>query len=178
METRIKRGDIFYYDFGDNTGSIQSGRRPVLVIQEDGFNAKAPTIIVAAITSVIKKQYLPSHVILPDNTGLAQQSMVLLEQLRSVNKSDLIEPVGFVDDESTWRRINNGIKKTFVLWIYKNGRSGDVRCLCSKCLQDYKSNPSIIVKRLDPFKSTKEHCDKCDGRGYDYIIYDKKKTQR
>lgn len=147
METRIKRGDIFYYDFGDNTGSIQSGRRPVLVIQEDGFNAKAPTIIVAAITSVIKKQYLPSHVILPDNTGLAQQSMVLLEQLRSVNKSDLIEPVGFVDDESTWRRINNGIKKTFGLWIYKNGRSGDVRCLCSKCLQDYKSNPSICTSR-------------------------------
>ncbi len=81
METRIKRGDIFYYDFGDNAGSIQSGRRPVLVIQEDGFNSKAPTIIVAAITSVIKKQYLPSHVVLPDDTGLTQQSMVLLLSL-------------------------------------------------------------------------------------------------
>lgn len=104
--------------------------------------------------------------------------MVLLEQLRAVNKSDLMEYVGFVDDESTWRYINNGIKKTFGLWIYKNGRSGDVRCLCPKCLQDYKSNPSIIVKRLDPFKSTKERCDKCDGRGYDYIIYDKKKIRR
>ena len=166
MESKIRRGDIFYYDFGDNAGSIQNGRRPVLVIQEDGFNAKAPTVIVAAITSVIKKQYLPSHVVLPEGSGLKQESMVLLEQLRAVNKSDLVEYVGFIDDKTTWRFINNGLKKTFGLWI---------RCLCPRCLQDYKSNTSIIVKRLDPFVSAKERCDKCDGLGYEYIIYDKKR---
>ena len=178
MERKIKRGDIFYYDFGENKGSIQSGRRPVLVIQADDFNAKAPTIIVAAITSVIKKQYLPTHVILPEDSGLPQQSMALLEQLRSVNKDDLAEQVGFVADENTWRYINNGIKKTFGMWVYKNDRTGDIRCLCPKCLQDYKSNPSIIVKRLDPFKSEKDRCDKCDSTGYDYIVYDKKAVRR
>ena len=175
MESKIRRGDIFYYDFGDNAGSIQNGRRPVLVIQEDGFNAKAPTVIVAAITSVIKKQYLPSHVVLPEGSGLQQESMVLLEQLRAVNKSDLMEQVGFIDDKTTWKYINYGLKKTFGLWIYKNGRSGDIRCLCPRCLQDYKSNTSFIVKRLDSFASTKERCDKCDGLGYEYIIYDKKR---
>lgn len=51
----IKRGDIFYYDFGETEGSIQSGRRPVLVIQADGFNAKSPTVIIASITAVIKR---------------------------------------------------------------------------------------------------------------------------
>lgn len=174
MENRIKRGEIYSYDFGKRTGSIQSGRRPVLVLQADEFNSKAPTVIVAAITSVIKKQYLPSHVILPDNTGLKQESMVLLEQIRAVNKSDLIDCIGFVDDEETWRCINRGVKMAFGLWAYNNDRSGDIRCLCTKCLKDYTGNSNFIVKRLDPFKSVKSRCDKCDGFGYDYIVYDKK----
>lgn len=94
MDQIIKRGDIYYFDFGENRGSIQSGNRPVLVLQADNFNTKAPTIIVAAITTVIKKQYLPSHVVLPDDTGLKQPSMVLIEQIRAVNKSDLTNKVG------------------------------------------------------------------------------------
>ena len=72
MNRTIKRGDIFYYDFGENKGSIQCGRRPVLCLQADDFNRKAPTVIVAAITTVIKKQYMPSHVLLPPDAGLPQ----------------------------------------------------------------------------------------------------------
>ena len=60
----VRRGEIYSYDFGTTEGSIQSGRRPVLVIQADNFNEKAPTVIVASITTVIKKRYLPSHIIL------------------------------------------------------------------------------------------------------------------
>ncbi len=56
-EKMICRGDLFYYDFGDNSGSVQSGERPVLVVQADDYNQNAPTIIVAAVTSVIKKRY-------------------------------------------------------------------------------------------------------------------------
>ena len=62
-EKMICRGDLFYYDFGDNSGSVQSGERPVLVVQADDYNQNAPTIIVAAVTSVIKKRYLPSHIL-------------------------------------------------------------------------------------------------------------------
>lgn len=174
---KIRRGDLFSYDFGDNKGSIQSGKRPVLVIQADDFNVKAPTVIVAAVTSVIKKQYLPSHVILPLECGLNQQSMVLLEQLRAVNRDELKQKIGFCDDADSWRQINNGIKKAFGLWFYKRERTGDIRCLCPKCLQDYTSNPSYIVKRLDPFSGKKEHCDKCDGLGYEYLVYDKKSVR-
>ena len=174
MEQNIKRGEIFYYDFGINEGSIQSGLRPVLCLQADNFNTKAPTIIVAAITTVIKKQYLPSHVILPDGTGLKQTSMVLLEQIRAVNKTDLQDKVGFLNDEQTWRQINNGIKKTFGLWIYHPERSGDIRCLCPKCIKDYMENDNYIVKRLDPFAREKDQCTKCDRLGYDYLIYDKR----
>ena len=101
---------------------------------------------------------------------------ISVEQLRAVNRADLTDYVGFVDDEATWRQINNGIKKTFGLWIYKNGRSGDIRCLCPKCLQDYKANPSIIVKRLDPFARSKDRCIKCDNPGYDYLLFDRRQN--
>ena len=82
----IQRGDLFYYDFGKREGSVQSGERPVMVIQADNFNANAPTIIVAAVTAVMKKKYLPSHIILGEDFGLKKPSMVLLEQIQTVNK--------------------------------------------------------------------------------------------
>ena len=79
----IQRGDLFYYDFGKREGSVQSGERPVMVIQADNFNANAPTIIVAAVTAVMKKKYLPSHIILGEDFGLKKPSMVLLEQIQT-----------------------------------------------------------------------------------------------
>ena len=93
----IRRGDIFLYDFGVNTGSIQNGYRPVLVVQADDFNANAPTVIVAAITSATGKRYLPSHIIIGEGFGLSKPSMVMLEQQRTVNKDELIEFIGHID---------------------------------------------------------------------------------
>lgn len=173
-ETEIRRGDIFSYDFGTRIGSIQSGVRPVLVIQADNFNANAPTVIVASITSVIKKRYLPSHIILGEDFGLTKPSMVLLEQIQTVNKDDLTEYIGFVDDERLWRQINAALKKTFGLWLYNTDRIGDIRCLCPKCLNDYFRDPNYVVRRLDPFQKSKGTCDKCNDRGWDYIVYDKR----
>ena len=114
----VRRGEIYSYDFGTTEGSIQSGRRPVLVIQADNFNEKAPTVIVASITTVIKKRYLPSHIILDDRFGLEKPSMVLLEQIQTVNKSSLTDYIGFVEDERIWKQINAAIKQTFGLWFY------------------------------------------------------------
>ena len=102
----IKRGDLFYYDFGTREGSIQSGVRPVLVVQADDYNRNAPTIIVACLTAVIKKRYLPSHIILGEDFGLKKPSMVLLEQIQTVNKEHLTDYIGSVDDEHLWRQIN------------------------------------------------------------------------
>ena len=95
----IQRGDLFYYDFGKREGSVQSGERPVMVIQADNFNANAPTIIVAAVTAVMKKKYLPSHIILGEDFGLKKPSMVLLEQIQTVNKDELTDYIGSVNDE-------------------------------------------------------------------------------
>ena len=170
----IQRGDLFYYDFGKREGSVQSGERPVMVIQADKFNANAPTIIVAAVTAVMKKKYLPSHIILGEDFGLKKQSMVLLEQIQTVNKDELTDYIGSVNDERLWKHINAALKKTFGLWIYNTDRTGDVRCLCPKCLSDYIHDPNYVVRRLDPFAKSKDHCDKCNNSGWDYIVYDKR----
>ncbi len=166
----IRRGDIFYIDFGNNAGSVQCGKRPVLVLQADNFNQNAPTIIVAAITSVAKKKYLPSHIWLGEEFGLKKPSMVLLEQVRTVNKAELTEYVGTVNDEQVVRQINAALKRTFGLWIYKPEDEKNVRCLCPKCLSDYRLNPQYIIRRKDPFAKVREQCDRCGRSGWDYIV--------
>lgn len=171
---KVKRGEIYFYDFGNNEGSIQSGERPVLIIQCDEGNNASPTTVVAAITSAVKKRYLPSHIVLGEDFGLKKPSMVMLEQLRTVNQSELKDYIGFVDSPYLMRLINNGLKKVLGMWIYKPKRTADIRCLCSKCLNDYKSNPDYIIRRLDPFAKNKERCDKCFDYGYEYIVQERK----
>ena len=114
---KVQRGEIYLYDFGNNGGSIQNGVRPALVVQCDEGNAASSTTIIAAMTSIIKKQYLPSHIILGDRFGLKEPSMVMLEQLKTVNQSDLIEYIGKIDDEHYMKKINIGIKKAMGLWV-------------------------------------------------------------
>ena len=96
---KVKRGEIYLFDFGDNEGSIQNGVRPVLVVQSDEGNAASCTTVIAAMTSVVKKRYLPTHIILGDRFGLKEPSMVMLEQLKTVNQDELGKYIGTVDDE-------------------------------------------------------------------------------
>lgn len=170
---KVKRGEIYYYDFGVNEGSIQNGLRPVLIIQCDEGNRVSTTTIVAPITTAIKKRYLPSHIYLDEDCGLKKPSMVLLEQMKTVNQSELLERVGVISGEHYERLINNGLKKALGLWIKKPTKDENIRCLCSRCLEDYKLNKDIIIRRLNPYERIKDHCDKCNGMGYDYIIHSK-----
>lgn len=177
--SKVQRGEIYLYDFGNNGGSIQNGVRPALVVQCDEGNAASSTTIIAAITSVIKKRFLPTHIIVGNRFGLKSPSMVMLEQLKTVNQSDLIEYIGKIDDEHCMKKLNIGIKRALGLWVDKPYRkSSDIRCLCVKCLEDYKSSPNYIVKRLDPFARVKEKCDKCEGYGYDYLVIERSKEGR
>ena len=173
-EKTIRRGDLFYCNFGNNAGSIQCGERPILVLQANDYNNNAPTVVVAAITSVVKKRYLPSHIVLGENFGLKKPSMVLLEQMRTVNKSELQEYIGSIDDERIMRKIDNAMKKTLGLWHYKPVKTENIRCLCGKHLNDYLQDPDYFVERLDRCAKVRERCDKCDNFGWDYIVTEKK----
>lgn len=96
----IKRGDIFYGDLSPVRGSEQGGVRPVLVIQNDIGNKYSPTVIVAAITSQINKAKLPTHVELEAlGYGITKDSVILLEQIRTIDKKRLKEKIGHVSDE-------------------------------------------------------------------------------
>lgn len=106
----VKRGDIFYADLSPVIGSEQGGIRPVLVIQNDVGNKFSPTVIVAAITSQISKAKLPTHVELPSAiSGLGKDSVVLLEQLRTIDKRRLRERVAHLDDE-VMLRVNGALE--------------------------------------------------------------------
>ncbi len=96
----IKRGDIYYADLSPVVGSEQGGVRPVLIIQNDTGNRYSPTVIAAAITSRMGKTKLPTHIdVYAARAGLARDSVVLLEQVRTLDKRRLKEKMGHLDEE-------------------------------------------------------------------------------
>ena len=115
MTTGIKRGDIFYADLSPVVGSEQGGMRPVLIVQNDTGNKHSPTVIAAAITSQINKARLPTHIELGAKSyGLSKDSVVLLEQIRTLDKKRLKERMGQLD-ESLMDRVDNAIAVSFGL---------------------------------------------------------------
>jgi len=97
---QIRRGEIFFADLSPVVGSEQGGTRPVLVLQNDIGNQYSPTTIVAAITSQISKAKLPTHVeVTAKSSGLEKDSVILLEQVRTIDKSRLKEKVTSLNDE-------------------------------------------------------------------------------
>ena len=105
----IKRGELYYADLSPVVGSEQGGIRPVLVIQNDVGNKYSPTIIAAAITSQLQKAKLPTHIpINSSESGLPKNSIVLLEQLRTLDKKRLREKIGVLSDD-VMKDVNQGL---------------------------------------------------------------------
>ena len=111
----VRRGDIYYADLSPVVGSEQGGLRPVLIIQNDVGNRYSPTVIAAAITSRMGKTRLPTHIdVFADKVGLAKDSVILLEQIRTLDKRRLKEKMGHLDD-SLMTEVNNAIAVSFGL---------------------------------------------------------------
>ena len=115
MENSVKRGDIYYADLSPVVGSEQGGLRPVLIIQNNTGNKHSPTVIAAAITSQINKARLPTHIELSAKSyGLSKDSVVLLEQIRTIDKKRLKERMGKLDD-LLMNRVDSAIAVSFGL---------------------------------------------------------------
>lgn len=111
----IKRGDIYYADLSPVVGSEQGGLRPVLIVQNDVGNRYSPTVIAAAITSRLSKTKLPTHIdVYADKVGLAKDSVILLEQIRTIDKQRLKEKMGHLDDD-IMSEVNEAITVSFGL---------------------------------------------------------------
>lgn len=104
----IHRGELYYADLSPVVGSEQGGVRPVLVVQNDVGNRYSPTIIAAAVTSKQHKAKLPTHIELPSSFGLAKDSVILLEQIRTLDKKRLKERIGELPDD-TMSLVNKAI---------------------------------------------------------------------
>jgi len=120
-KVNVRRGDIFYADLSPVIGSEQGGLRPVLIIQNDVGNKYSPTVIAAAITSRLSKSRLPTHIDVSRSAsaesggcGLAKDSVILLEQIRTLDKRRLKEKMGHLDD-ALMKQVNDAITVSFGL---------------------------------------------------------------
>ena len=115
MDTTVKRGEIYYADLSPVIGSEQGGVRPVLIVQNDTGNRHSPTVIAAAITSQMGKAKLPTHIELQAmRYGLPKESVILLEQVRTIDKRRLREHMGHLDD-AHMLMVNDAIAVSFGL---------------------------------------------------------------
>ena len=111
----VKRGEIYYADLSPVVGSEQGGIRPVLIVQNDVGNRHSPTVIAAAITSRLDKAKLPTHISLnAASCGLQKDSIVLLEQIRTIDKKRLKEKMGALDN-SAMHQVDNALSISFGL---------------------------------------------------------------
>ena len=112
----VRRGDMFYADLSPVVGSEQGGVRPVLIIQNDTGNKYSPTVIAAAITSQTGKAKLPTHIEIGlENGGLKSDSVILAEQIRTIDKCRLKEKIGHIDNRQIMEKVNDAIGISFGL---------------------------------------------------------------
>lgn len=120
----VRRGEIYYADLSPVVGSEQGGVRPVLIVQNDVGNKYSPTVIAAAITSQREKTKLPTHIELSaENCGLQKNSIVLLEQIRTIDKKRLKEKMGMLDDGSM-NQIDTALTVSFGLRPPRHRQTG------------------------------------------------------
>ncbi len=180
MVTIVKRGDIFYADMSPVVGSEQGGIRPVIIIQNDVGNKYSPTVAVAAITSQINKAMLPTQVkISSKEYGLNKDSVILLEQIRTLDKRRLKEKIGTASD-ILLERIDSALSKelgikTFKVSLeelkYKKYYSDITKPLV---ITEGKTDPRIIETAWKKLYPNKEMFFKCKSSG---IEFDKEKRQ-
>ena len=118
---KIHRGDIYYMDFGNQQGSTVHGIRPAMVVQNNVGNRHSPTVIVAAITTEIKKTRQPTHVQLGSQFGLPQESMLMLEQLTTIDKVMLRQYIGTAD-EAFMKTIDRALSVSVGIYLLKRKR--------------------------------------------------------
>jgi len=170
----VWRGDVYYADLGENKGSVQSGVRPVVIIQNNTGNHEGPTLIVVPISSQIKKLWLPVHVWLSKHDGLLEDSMALCEQIQTIDKSQLMSYIcrlkGFpLTKVNVGSLISLGFMPVKREKEYLQRSNEMILCLCGEHLRPYLYDKEYKVERLNHFQN-KDQCTCCEKMGYDYRV--------
>lgn len=163
------RGEMYYANLGQGIGSEQEGHRPVLIIQNNIGNKHSPTVIVAAITSQNDtKAKLPTHYYLDAESGLEVPSIVLLEQIRTVDKRRLSSYIGKLEERHI-RGINRALAVS--VGLIEPMPQNLTICLCHACANNFYGTGAYYLKRVNPTDVEKGICDYCNHRlGFDYAV--------
>jgi mRNA interferase MazF len=167
---KIYRGDIYYAYLNPVIGSEQGSCRPVLIVQNDRGNEHSPTVIVAPLTRNLGKNPLPTHVLIPKSCGLDEDSLVLAEQIRTIDRSRLSNYIGYISEE-----IQPAIDEALAVCIGLETRrppKGEmlVMTLCSRCESDFRNSGYFVIKR--GYREILENCDFCkSARGLTFGIF-------
>lgn len=160
-------------DFGIGVGSEQQSVRPAVILQNNIGNYYSPTVILAPLTTkTAVRSRLPVHCRLPPGAGLVHPSIVMLEQIRTVDKLRLVEYIGHLDDEAQ-RRIDRAAAVSLGLAADYNEPPLEL-CLCPACAKQFFNSKEYRITRADLLQTDKSTCDYCSVRmGCDYIIWRK-----
>lgn len=172
MNHTYLRGDMYYADLGQGIGSEQEGYRPVVIIQNNVGNKHSPTVIIASITSKKDaKPKLPTHYYIDAENGLELPSIVLLEQLRTVDKRRLGDFIGHLSEKHI-HGINHALAVS--IGLIESVPKKLILCLCSVCADNFYGTGAYSLRRIDPQQTEKDACTYCNQRkGYDYEIIPK-----
>lgn len=171
MNKVYRRGEMHYAYLNPVVGSEQGGYRPVVILQNNKGNDHSPTVIVAPITSRADvKPKLPTHYYMQAENGLEEASIILLEQIRTIDKCRLGEYVGKLNDNHV-QGIDKALKISLALTQEKKLQEKMIMTLCPFCLNDFYNAGVYVIKRTDPLQIQKETCTYCGSKmGFDYEI--------
>ena len=165
---RIYRGEVYFTTFPNTTGSEICGTHPVVIVQNDVGNYHSSVVIGVVLTHSIEKEYMPTHVILEEPGTECDGSMVVADQIFTIDKRRLRGYVGQLSAASM-ARINEVIKESLSL----TNMEPELMCLCPRCRRAFAELPHQSVHRVDREQQTMDTCTFCShGRGYDYWIHD------
>lgn len=174
MNHTYLRGDMYYADLGKGIGSEQEGYRPVVIIQNNVGNKHSPTVIIASITSKRDaKAKLPTHYLIEAEDGLEMPSIVLLEQLRTIDKRRLSSFIGHLSERHI-QGINHALAVS--VGLIENIPNKLILCLCRTCAENFYGSGAFVLRRVNAEQTEKDICTYCNSRkGFDYEIFPKSK---
>ena len=169
MSRTYLRGDMYYADLGRGVGSEQEGYRPVVIIQNNTGNRHSPTVIVAAISSKVGvKPKLPTHYFINAENGLDLPSIVLMEQIRTLDKRRLAKYIGRLGKEHI-RGMNHALAVS--IGLIESVPRKLTLCLCGACADAFRGTGAFVLREVTPGQAKKEICVYChQHKGCDYQI--------
>jgi len=155
----IRRGEIYFARLNPVIGSEQGDTRPVLVVQNNIGNKYSPTIVVTPITSNHKKSHLPTHVKIPLATGLDVDSLALVEQIRTIDRSRFDGYIGRIDT-NVQLKIDDALAVCVGIEISRASKEMLTLCLCPRCESNFRKSGRVLIKK--GWQKTRKRCDFCE----------------